>query len=175
VAEALPREPRWFASIARNWSARLRWTGLSPRLENFERASKNLPPVVSAIPVFIIVGRLGLMDTYPALVIPYAAFNLPIIIWMLRSFVQQIPQEIEEAALIVEDVEGAELDEGGGAVLQHVDEHGRGRAALEPRRDDPGVTFDSARRARQIQAEEVLAHPQAAATEQVLHLSLIQI
>jgi len=58
------------------------------------------PPVVSAIPVFIIVGRLGLMDTYPALVIPYAAFNLPIIIWMLRSFVQQIPQEIEEAALI---------------------------------------------------------------------------
>ncbi len=58
------------------------------------------PPVVSAIPVFIIVGRLGLMDTYPALVIPYTAFNLPIIIWMLRSFVQQIPQEIEEAALI---------------------------------------------------------------------------
>ena len=58
------------------------------------------PPVVSAIPVFIIVGRLGLMDTYPALVIPYAAFNLPIIVWMLRSFVQQIPQEIEEAALI---------------------------------------------------------------------------
>jgi len=56
--------------------------------------------VVSAIPVFIIVGRLGLMDTYPALVIPYTAFNLPIIIWMLRSFVQQIPQEIEEAALI---------------------------------------------------------------------------
>lgn len=58
------------------------------------------PPVVSAIPVFIIVGQLGLMDTYPALVIPYTAFNLPIIIWMLRSFVRQIPQEIEEAALI---------------------------------------------------------------------------
>ncbi len=58
------------------------------------------PPVVSAIPVFILVGRLGLTDTYPSLIIPYAAFNLPIIIWMLRSFIEQIPFEIDEAARI---------------------------------------------------------------------------
>lgn len=58
------------------------------------------PPVVSAIPVFILVGRLGLTDTYPSLIIPYAAFNLPIIIWMLRSFIEQIPLEIDEAARI---------------------------------------------------------------------------
>ena len=58
------------------------------------------PPVVSVIPVFIMVGQLGLMDTYPALVIPYTAFNLPVIIWMLRGFVKQIPEEIEEAAQI---------------------------------------------------------------------------
>jgi ABC-type glycerol-3-phosphate transport system permease component len=58
------------------------------------------PPVVSAIPVFILVGRLGLTDTYPSLIIPYAAFNLPIIIWMLRSFIEQVPFEIDEAARI---------------------------------------------------------------------------
>jgi ABC-type glycerol-3-phosphate transport system permease component len=58
------------------------------------------PPVVSAIPVFILVGKLGLTDTYPALIIPYAAFNLPIIIWMLRSFIEQVPFEIDEAARI---------------------------------------------------------------------------
>lgn len=58
------------------------------------------PPVVAVIPVFVVVGQLGLMDTYPALVIPYTAFNLPVIIWMLRGFVKQIPEEIEEAAQI---------------------------------------------------------------------------
>jgi ABC-type glycerol-3-phosphate transport system permease component len=39
-------------------------------------------------------------STYPSLVIPYAAFNLPIIIWMLRSFIEQVPFEIDEAARI---------------------------------------------------------------------------
>ncbi len=58
------------------------------------------PPVVAVIPVFIMAGRWGLMDTYPALIIPYAAFNLPIVIWTLRSNIRQIPQEIEDAAFI---------------------------------------------------------------------------
>lgn len=58
------------------------------------------PPVVAVIPVFILAGRWGLMDTYPALIIPYVAFNLPIIIWTLRSSIRQIPEEIEEAALM---------------------------------------------------------------------------
>lgn len=58
------------------------------------------PPVVSAIPVFILVGKLRLTDTYPSLIIPYAAFNLPIAIWLLRSFIRQIPVEIDEAGRI---------------------------------------------------------------------------
>ncbi len=58
------------------------------------------PPVVAVIPVFIMAGRWGLMDTYPALIVPYAAFNLPIVIWTLRSNIRQIPQEIEDAAFI---------------------------------------------------------------------------
>jgi ABC-type glycerol-3-phosphate transport system permease component len=58
------------------------------------------PPIVSVIPVFIIASRLGLIDTWPVLVIPYAAFGLPMMIWMLRSSIKQIPFEIEEAAMI---------------------------------------------------------------------------
>lgn len=58
------------------------------------------PPAVSVIPVFIFAARLDLMDTYPVLIVPYAAFALPIVIWMLRSSIKQIPLEIEEAAMV---------------------------------------------------------------------------
>ena len=58
------------------------------------------PPVVSVIPVFIIASRLGLTDTWPVLVVPYAAFGLPMMIWMLRSSIRQIPFEVEEAAMM---------------------------------------------------------------------------
>jgi multiple sugar transport system permease protein/sorbitol/mannitol transport system permease protein len=79
--------------------ARIRFRG-KHALASWILSTIMFPPVVSAIPVFIFVGQLGLMDTYPALVIPYTAFNLPVIIWLLRSFVRQVPQEIEEAALV---------------------------------------------------------------------------
>jgi ABC-type glycerol-3-phosphate transport system permease component len=58
------------------------------------------PPVVAVIPVFILAGNLQLFDTYPVLIIPYIAFNLPIVIWILRSTIFQLPVEIEEAAFI---------------------------------------------------------------------------
>lgn len=58
------------------------------------------PPIVAVIPVFILAGKVNLTDTYPVLVIPYAAFNLPIAIWILRSTIQQIPYELQEAAMV---------------------------------------------------------------------------
>ena len=70
------------------------------------------PPAVSVVPVFIFASKLGLTDTFPVLVVPYAAFNLPMVIWMLRSFIKQIPHEIEEAAM----VDGASQ----GAVLRYI-------------------------------------------------------
>jgi len=56
------------------------------------------PPIVAIIPVFIFAGKINAIDTYPVLAIPYAAFNLPVVIWILRSSIEQIPKEIEEAA-----------------------------------------------------------------------------
>ena len=58
------------------------------------------PPVVAVIPVFILAGQLNLTDTYPVLVVPYTAFNLPIVIWILRSSILQVPKEVEEAAFV---------------------------------------------------------------------------
>jgi ABC-type glycerol-3-phosphate transport system permease component len=58
------------------------------------------PPVVAVIPVFILAGRLQLIDRYLTLIVPYAAFNLPLVIWVLRSSIRQIPEEIEDAALV---------------------------------------------------------------------------
>ena len=58
------------------------------------------PPVVAVIPVFILAGQLNLTDTYPVLVIPYTAFNLPIVVWILRSSILQVPKDIEEAAVV---------------------------------------------------------------------------
>jgi ABC-type glycerol-3-phosphate transport system permease component len=58
------------------------------------------PPIVAAIPVFIYAGKLQLVDTYPILIVPYTAFNLPIVVWLLRSVIIQIPREIEEAAVV---------------------------------------------------------------------------
>ncbi|MCD1269986.1 ABC transporter permease subunit [Microbacterium sp. MEC084] len=58
------------------------------------------PPIVAVVPIFVFAGKLGLMDTYPVLIVPYAAFNLPIAIWILRSTIVQIPYEIQEAAMV---------------------------------------------------------------------------
>lgn len=58
------------------------------------------PPIVAAIPIFVYAGKLQLTDTYAVLIVPYTAFNLPIVVWLLRSIIIQIPRDIEEAALV---------------------------------------------------------------------------
>jgi ABC-type glycerol-3-phosphate transport system permease component len=58
------------------------------------------PPIVAVIPVFVLAGKLQLIDNYAVLIVPYAAFNLPMVIWILRSTMNQVPPEIEQAALV---------------------------------------------------------------------------
>jgi multiple sugar transport system permease protein len=58
-----------------------------------------LPPIAVVVPYFTIVRALGLYNQLPALIIVYTIFNLPLSIWMLKGFLQEIPLEIEEAAL----------------------------------------------------------------------------
>jgi ABC-type glycerol-3-phosphate transport system permease component len=58
------------------------------------------PPIVAVIPIFILAGNLNLIDTYWVLIVPYAAFNLPISVWILRASILQIPYEVQEAAMV---------------------------------------------------------------------------
>ena len=76
----------------------------SPRLRrfvlNWALSLRFLPPVAVVIPYFAIVRTIGLYNQLPALIVVYAIFNLPLAIWMLRGFLDEIPLEIEEAALV---------------------------------------------------------------------------
>lgn len=59
-----------------------------------------LPPIVVTLPLFPVVNALALNDTHAILIVLYAAFYVSLGSWMMRSFVMQIPIELEEAAAI---------------------------------------------------------------------------
>ena len=59
-----------------------------------------LPTILFIIPLFIILVTYQLDDTILSLVIPYTAFILPFVIWILKSFIDKLPIEVEEAAKI---------------------------------------------------------------------------
>lgn len=62
--------------------------------------STALPPIATAIPLFELFRELGLVNTVGGLVILQASLVTPFTIWILRSFLMQLPKEIEEAAII---------------------------------------------------------------------------
>ncbi|MGO1319247.1 MAG: carbohydrate ABC transporter permease [Galactobacter sp.] len=55
------------------------------------------PAVAVLTPVYLIERQIGLLNSYPGLIIPYVAFNLPFAIWIMRNYLQGIPASIEEA------------------------------------------------------------------------------
>ena len=59
-----------------------------------------MPPVAIAIPVLLMMRTLNLDDTYPGLILPYVAFSLPLAIWILIGFFDEIPRELDDAALV---------------------------------------------------------------------------
>lgn len=58
------------------------------------------PPIAAAIPIFVIMKHLNLLDTKLSLIIAYTTFNLPFVVWMLRDFIASLPYELEEAAMV---------------------------------------------------------------------------
>ena len=59
-----------------------------------------MPSVVLIIPLYLMMVKLGLANTLASLVIAYTSFALPYALWLLRSFMQGIPEDLESAALI---------------------------------------------------------------------------
>jgi sorbitol/mannitol transport system permease protein len=71
----------------------------------FFLSTKMLPIVAAIIPLYVIVGQIGMLDNIWTLVILYTAMNLPIAVWMMRSFFLEVPKELLEAA----SIDGASL------------------------------------------------------------------
>jgi multiple sugar transport system permease protein len=66
----------------------------------FILSTRMLPPVVVAIPMFLMYRAVGLTDTHIGLIILYTAFNLSFSVWLMKGFMDEIPMEYEEAALV---------------------------------------------------------------------------
>ncbi len=63
-------------------------------------ATQMVPPVGLVIPYFLILNRFGWLDTYQGMIVVYLTFSLPFAIWMMVSYMEDIPWEMEEAAFL---------------------------------------------------------------------------
>ncbi|MGW0206802.1 carbohydrate ABC transporter permease [Streptomyces sp. NPDC003233] len=66
----------------------------------FFLSTKMLPAVAGLLPIYLIAENSGLLDNVALLIILYTSMNLPIAVWMMRSFLAEVPVEILEAASI---------------------------------------------------------------------------
>ena len=63
-------------------------------------SNRMVPPIVIVFPIFVLFVKLGWVDTFHGLILLYTAFSLPYVIWMMRGYIQDIPVELEESALV---------------------------------------------------------------------------
>jgi multiple sugar transport system permease protein len=66
----------------------------------FILSTRMLPPVVVTIPIFLMYRAVGLFDTHIGMILLYTCFNLSLSVWLLKGFIDEIPREYEEAALV---------------------------------------------------------------------------
>ena len=66
----------------------------------FILSTRFMPPVVVVIPIFLMYRDLNLFDTKLGLILIYGAFNLSFTIWMMKGFVDEVPSEYEDAAML---------------------------------------------------------------------------
>jgi multiple sugar transport system permease protein len=66
----------------------------------FILSQRMLPAVVVTVPIFLMYRQLGLYDTHFGMILLYTSFNLSFSVWLLKGFIDEIPQEYEEAALV---------------------------------------------------------------------------
>jgi multiple sugar transport system permease protein len=63
-------------------------------------SQRMVPPIAIVFPIFLLYVFFGWVDSYHGLIILYTAFNLPYVIWMMRGYIEDIPLELEESALV---------------------------------------------------------------------------
>jgi multiple sugar transport system permease protein len=66
----------------------------------FILSTRMMPPIAVAIPIFLMYRSLGLTDTHLGMILLYTAVNVSLAVWLLKGFIDEIPREYEEAAMI---------------------------------------------------------------------------
>ncbi len=66
----------------------------------FILSTRMMPPIAVAIPIYLMYRQLGLSDTWLGMILLYTAVNVSLAVWLLKGFVDEIPREYEEAAVI---------------------------------------------------------------------------
>lgn len=69
-------------------------------LSFFILSNRFLPPIVFVVPMFIILRAVGMLDSYIGLILVYLTFNLPFATWFMMAYMRDLPQEVEEAAML---------------------------------------------------------------------------
>ncbi len=62
--------------------------------------TKMLPASVLIVPLYVMMNNMRLLDTFPGIIAVYVSINIPFSVWILKSFYDSIPKELDEAALI---------------------------------------------------------------------------
>jgi len=70
------------------------------QLASYFLSARMAPPVTVVLPLFLIFRNLDLIDTHVALVAAYVTVNMPFAIWMIKGFFDEIPTELDEAAML---------------------------------------------------------------------------
>lgn len=86
-------------SLAAYAFARLRFPGRVALVRAYI-AIQMIPGLAILIPLFIMIRRWNLVDTYPGYILPLIAFFTPFVSWMMLGFIQSIPKDLEDAALV---------------------------------------------------------------------------
>lgn len=66
----------------------------------FILSTRMMPPIAVAIPIFLMYRELGLSDTKLGMILLYTAVNISLAVWLLKGFIDEIPREYEDAAMI---------------------------------------------------------------------------
>jgi multiple sugar transport system permease protein len=66
----------------------------------FILSTRMMPPIAIAIPIYLMYRALGLSDTHLGLILLYTVVNLSLSVWLLKGFMDEIPREYEEAAMV---------------------------------------------------------------------------
>ena len=66
----------------------------------FILSTRMMPPIAVAIPIYLMYRELGLSDTALGMILLYTAVNVSLSVWLLKGFIDEIPKEYEEAAMI---------------------------------------------------------------------------